>query len=61
MFGGVIGVYTGVKPGAFSISENQRFPNEDYVGLVENLVMAFTGFNEISWLIRDTLVECETY
>jgi len=61
MFGGVAGVYTGVKPGAFSISENQREFNKGSIGLVENLGMLFTGHSEISWLLRSTLDQCDTY
>ena len=37
MFGGVAGVYTGVKPGAFSISENQREFNKGSIGLFEQI------------------------
>jgi len=55
MFGATIGTYTGFKKGAYSISENQRFPEKSKYGLVENLVMGFAGFQEISWMIRDTL------
>ena len=61
MFGGVSGVYTGIKPGAFSISENQREFNKNEIGLVENLGMLFTGHTEISWLIRSTLDACDTF
>lgn len=60
MFAGTLGVYTGLKPGAFSISENQR-QFGDKQGLLENLLMIFSGFNEISWIIRDTLENCASY
>jgi len=37
MFAGTIGVYTGMKANAFSLSENQRWPNSNIFGLVKNL------------------------
>lgn len=61
MFSGVVGVYTGIKKGAFSVSENQRFPNKNPLGLLTNLFMIVTGFEEISWRIRTTLETCDTY
>jgi hypothetical protein len=61
MFAGVTGVYTGMKANAFSISENQRSPQKNEEGLVENLLMMFSGYKEISWLIRETFVKCDDY
>ena len=61
MFAGVVGVYTGMKAGAFSISENQRQFNDRESGLVANLAMLFTGYSEISWLIRETLTVCSDF
>mmetsp|Transcript_11 Transcript_11/g.21 ORF Transcript_11/g.21 Transcript_11/m.21 type:complete len:187 (-) Transcript_11:377-937(-) len=62
MFGGIVGVYTGVKEGSFSISENQREMDQStYKGLVENLALAFLGYNEISWAIRDALTNLHTF
>mmetsp|Transcript_4953 Transcript_4953/g.7413 ORF Transcript_4953/g.7413 Transcript_4953/m.7413 type:complete len:401 (+) Transcript_4953:25-1227(+) len=58
MFAGNVGVYTGMKEGAFSISQNTRAPNKHYVGVIENLIMLFTGFREQSWIIRDSLESC---
>jgi len=43
MFAGNVGIYTGLKPGAFSVSQNTRAPNDHYIGLIENLIMFFTG------------------
>ena len=60
MFGGNVGVYTGMKAGAFSVSQNQRNTHND-VALFENIAMMFLGYNEISWIIRTTLNECDTY
>jgi hypothetical protein len=43
MFAGNLGVYTAVKKGAFSVSENERFPETDQKGLLENIMMMFYG------------------
>jgi hypothetical protein len=61
MFAGNVGIYTGSKKGAFSVSENQRFPNEHPIFLVENIVMLFSGVDQISWLLRKTLEGCNDY
>lgn len=61
MFGGIIGVYTGVKKGAFSISVNQREYNDHEVGLVENLSMILAGYDQVSWLVRETLEKCNDF
>jgi N-acylethanolamine-hydrolysing acid amidase len=61
MFAGNCGVYTGIKAGAYSISENQRAPNDDPKQLLENMFMMFYGVQEISWLIRKTLENCPDY
>lgn len=61
MIAGTIGTYTGLKPGAFSINLNQRAYLMDSESLMENIVMTFSGYLEASWLIRKTLVECESF
>jgi len=61
MFAGTCGVYTGMKAGAFSISENERFPETDQKGALENLFSLLTGVPEISWLIRKTFETCTDY
>ena len=63
MFAGVNGVYTGFKSHAFSISENQRKPTSgsDLMGFMTNVAMIFTGYKDISWIIRETLTECNTF
>lgn len=62
MWSGIIGVYTGVKKGAFSISLNQReIGDKDQIGLVENLSMILAGFSQISWLVRETLENCNDF
>lgn len=55
MFGGIIGIYTGIKKGAFSITLNQREFNQREIGLVENLSMILAGYYQVSWLARETL------
>ena len=61
MFAGNLGVYTAVKKGAFSVSENERFPETDPKGALENMMMMFKGTQEISWLIRSTFETCDNY
>ena len=63
MFAGVNGVFTGMKSGAFSISLNNRKPSfrTDILGLLTNVGALFTGSQQISKLIRDTLIECGDY
>ena len=43
MFAGNLGVYTAVKKGAYSVSENERFPETDPKGSLENMIMMFKG------------------
>ena len=52
MFGGVVGTYTGVKKGAFSVTENQREMITNEMSLFENFVMLLSGYSEISWKVR---------
>lgn len=61
MFAGNVGVYTAMKPGAFSISENERFPEKSSLGFFENLFMMFAGYEEISWLVRKTAETCDDF
>lgn len=61
MFAGNVGVYTAIKKGAFSVSENERFPETDKKGALENMMMLFQGTQEISWLIRSTFETCDDY
>uniref|UniRef100_A0A7S3IXY1 ceramidase n=1 Tax=Strombidium inclinatum TaxID=197538 RepID=A0A7S3IXY1_9SPIT len=61
MFSPVIGVYTGIRPGAFSLSVNLRGPRDHKIGLVENLIMTFAGYRELSWLTREALTECDSF
>jgi len=61
MFAGDIGVYTGIKHGAFSASENQRRPDETIDALLDNLKLIFKGKVGISWLIREALTKCGSY
>lgn len=68
MFGGNVGVYTGMKPHAFSISENERTVakyGNSTVGKIwsfaSNMNMAFMGYNEISWIIRESFEKCDDW
>jgi len=45
MFAGTVGVYSGMKKGAFSITMNRRFPTDDKTkGLREDMLMEFSGY-----------------
>jgi len=61
MFAGDIGIYTGYKPGAFSVTENERTPAGTVQSLLTNVHLIFYGVPEISWLIRDTFTVCDTF
>lgn len=47
MFGGMSGMYTGFKEGAFSISLNQRTPSNEWsiLDLLRNFGMIFLSYN----------------
>jgi hypothetical protein len=63
MFGGLAGMQTGFKKGAFSISLNQRNPSDqtNWIDLLVNANLIFFSYNQASWLIRDTLEQCDDY
>jgi hypothetical protein len=61
MFAGTLGVYTGMKPGAFSVSQNTRYKNKNPLYLMENIVMMYGGFTENSWQLRQALTWCNDY
>jgi len=49
MFAGTVGVYSGMKKGAFSITMNRRFPTDDKTkGLREDMLMEFSGYYQVS-------------
>mmetsp|Transcript_11189 Transcript_11189/g.18808 ORF Transcript_11189/g.18808 Transcript_11189/m.18808 type:complete len:398 (-) Transcript_11189:166-1359(-) len=61
MFAGNVGIYTGMKPGQFSISQNTRAPKTNKLGLLENLSLLFSGVRENSWIVRDVLTDCPDF
>lgn len=61
MFTGTTGVYTGMRPGAFTLSLNQRYPEQHYLKLVQNLGMLWSGYQEISWINRQVLAQCDDF
>ena len=61
MFAGINGVFTGLKSGAFSISENDRQLYQGIIGEIENLILLFTGYPSISWIIRDAFINCNDF
>jgi len=60
-FVGYIGVFTGVKPNAFSFSANERFSLDGgYVGIIEWIL----GKHDAAWLgfySRDIFEQCDDY
>jgi hypothetical protein len=61
MFAGDIGLYTGFKAGAFSVSENDREMIHTMTSLEENIAMIFMGYKEISWITREALILCDDF
>ena len=63
MFAGYNGMHTGERPGAFSISINERRPTHSHgiLNFVKNFAMIFTGYQGNTKLIRDTLTKCSNY
>ena len=60
-FVGYIGVFTGVKPNAFSFSANERFSLDGgYVGIIEWLMGKHTG-NWLGFYSRDIFEKCDDY
>jgi hypothetical protein len=61
MFAGDIGIYTGFKEGAFSLSENDREIIHDWESFMKNVAMIFIGYKEISWITREALIQCDDF
>jgi len=62
MFGGSVGIYTGIKHGAFSVSFNAR--NTDHITIdnwIENAMLIFEGGTDLSWHVRDALTTCKNF
>lgn len=60
-FAGYIGVLTGVKPGVFTLSMNERFQvNGGYLGIIEWILGIRTG-QWMGFLTRDTLQYANSY
>ena len=49
MFAGTLGVYTGMKANAFSVSQNTRFDGSNPLNLVSTVGMMYGGLTENSW------------
>ena len=56
---GYLGVLTGCRPGAFSVSINFRSTNDGHFG--KNLLKTITRGWPISFLVREALTDCETF
>jgi N-acylethanolamine-hydrolysing acid amidase len=61
MFGVGVGVVTGIREGAFSISLDTRHGARTDASYYENIALIFTGFTQIGWLIRDALTSCDNF
>lgn len=60
-FAGYIGVLTGIKPGVFTLSMNERFDlNGGYIGIIEWILGIRTG-QWMGFLTRDTLQYADSY
>jgi len=62
MFGGSIGIYTGIKHGAFSVSFNAR--NTDHITIdnwISNAMLIFEGGIDLSWHVRQALTTCANF
>ncbi|KJH52398.1 linear amide C-N hydrolase, choloylglycine hydrolase family protein [Dictyocaulus viviparus] len=61
-FAGYIGIYNGMKKGAFSITANERFQlNGGYLGMFRWLVGLEPDGKWMSWLTRETFEQFNTY
>ena len=56
---GYLGVLTGMRVGAFSVSINFRRTEDGHFG--KNIVKSITRGWPVSFLVRETLQDCETY
>jgi hypothetical protein len=61
MFGGLPGVFTGMRPGAFSMSIDTRRFNRNPLGIFENMFMLFAGYEQAGTLFRNTLTDCADF
>lgn len=61
MLGGSTGIYTGLRPDGFGVSLNQRDPHKSKLGFLKNFSMLWSGYQEASWLIRQSLTDCADY
>ncbi|CAF2211386.1 unnamed protein product [Rotaria magnacalcarata] len=61
-FAGYIGVITGVRPGVFSISMNERYGLKGgYIGLIEWIFNINRNQSFVTFAMRDMLTTSETY
>lgn len=60
-FGGLVDIYTGMKPKAFSISVNERTSKTSRTNLLANLIYLFGGYKSVGMLVRKALTECSDF
>lgn len=57
-FAGYIGIYNGMKKGAFTVTANERFDAlGGYIGIIRWLIGLEPNGRWMSWLTRETLIE----
>ncbi|KAF8366293.1 hypothetical protein PRIPAC_84122 [Pristionchus pacificus] len=63
-FAGFVGIYNGMKQGAFSVTANERFVDKDQggrTGIVKWLTGEMADAKWMTWLTRETMENCNTY
>lgn len=61
MFNGLIGVYTGIKPGVFTVSQNTRTPKQTVWSLLTSIFDSFMGREKFDLMIRNALENQEAF
>jgi N-acylethanolamine-hydrolysing acid amidase len=63
MFGGLVAMQTGSRPGHYSVTLNQRTPSDgsSVVDILENISLLLMSYNQACWSIRDTLYACSNF
>jgi hypothetical protein len=61
MFAAGVGVVTGLREGAFSVTDNTRDLTKSESSFFTNLALIFTGYPQIGWVIREVLINCDNY
>ncbi|GMR52772.1 hypothetical protein PMAYCL1PPCAC_22967 [Pristionchus mayeri] len=63
-FAGFVGIYNGMKQGAFTVTANERFMEKDQggrTGIMKWLSGEMADAKWMTWLTRETMENCNTY